>query len=227
MNERIRNHVESLFAQVPSSRRADELKDELISNLTERYNDLVLQGKDEETAYNIVIAGIGDADELIRGLREQEVFDPVQMQMQRQKSALLVSVAVALFIISPVFIIIFGVGLGAGGLINQDLGVVIGIVLMFICCAGGVMLLVYNALSKPKYVKMEDTIVEDFKEWNSRKTKNNAVRKSVNSLIWMLATVIYLSIGFFANLWSPGWMVFLLAAVVTHVIRLVSVYRED
>lgn len=223
MNENIKNHVEALFSTAPRSRRAIELKDELISNLSDRYNDLIAQGQDEESAFKTAVAGIGDVDELIHGLREQEIFDPVQVQMQRQKSALLISIAVAIYIVSIIFPIM------SGWMDDADFGTgaLIGIVMMFVCWAVATMLLVYNALSKPKYVKLDETIVEEFKEWKVTKAKNDSLRKSISSMVWMLTVIIYLALGFFANAWSPGWMVFLLAAVVNHIIKLVYIYRGN
>lgn len=219
MNDRIRNHVEELFAGAPRSRRAQELKDELIANLTDRYNDMTAQGKDEETAYSATIAGIGDIDELIRGLREQEVFDPVQSQMQRQKSALLISTAVAIYIVSLIFPLIFDWMGGAGR--------TIGLVSMIICWAAATMLLIYNVLSKPKYIKIDDTIVEDFKEWKSAKTKKDAMQKSLISLISMVVTVIFFVLGFFFHAWSPGWMVFLLIPIAIQILKLISAYTGE
>lgn len=227
MNDKIKNHVEALFSEAPRSRRAGELKDELISNLNERYNDLIAQGQDEDTAYKVAVAGIGDMDELLRSLREHEIFDPVQIQVRRQKSALFVSVAIALYIISVIFPIIFGVGLVEGASLAEETGAVIGVALMFICCAVATMLLVYNALSKPKYVKMDNTIVEDFKEWKTGRDKKSAMLKSISSIIWLVALIVFFFFGFFLNAWSPGWLVFLLAPVINHIIKLVAIYRED
>ncbi len=222
MNEKIKSHVEALFENAPRTRRAIELKDELIANLNDRYNDMIANGKDEETAYAAVIAGIGDIDELIRGLREQEVFDPIQIQMHRQKSAVLVSIAVAVYIISFIFPIVFGTIFGEGTPIF-----VIGIVLMFICWAIGTMLLVYNAMSKPKYVKMEETIVEDFKEFSLNKSKKDAIHKSITSLAWMITVLVFLCLGFFADAWNPGWLVFILTPIILHIIKLVGMYRGE
>ena len=68
MNEKLRCYIDDLFANAPSTVRAVELKEELYQNLTDKYNDLIAQGKSEESAYNIAIASIGDVDSLISGL---------------------------------------------------------------------------------------------------------------------------------------------------------------
>ncbi len=88
MHDKIRAHVEGLFEQAPRNRRTAELKDELIANLSDRYNDLVARGQDEFAAFSTVIDGIGDFDELITGLHEAEQQDPEVVQMEKQKSAL-------------------------------------------------------------------------------------------------------------------------------------------
>ena len=223
MNDMIKNHVGALFAGAPPTRRANDLKDEMVSNLTARYHDLLSQGMDEDAAYKTTIDGIGDISELINSLREQEVFDPVQAQIQRQKSALLISSAVALYIVSFVFPIIFGAMYGD---IDTPQGI-IGMSLMLTCWAAATGLLVYNGVSKPQYVKYEDTIVEDFKEWKSDKVKKDALLKSIYSIVYMGATVLFFILGVFFNAWHPGWLVFLLAPIVVQIIKLVSVYREE
>lgn len=42
-----------------------EIKEEILQNTIDRYNDLKAGGKSDEAAYNIAIAGIGDVDYLI------------------------------------------------------------------------------------------------------------------------------------------------------------------
>lgn len=219
MTGKIREHVEYLFQSAPRNARAVELKEELIANLCARYADLVQGGESDEAAYSTVIAGIGDVDELIRGLREQEVFNPEYIQNQRQRSAILIAGAVCLYIISFIFPIALGFLVGGNA-------VVIGAILMFLCWGIATALLVYNAMSKPKYVKMEETIVEDFKEWKVDKTKRNTLYKTLQSIVWMITIPLYLCLGVFFNAWHPGWLIFILAPVASQIIKLVSMYRE-
>lgn len=69
MENRIRQHIESLFSSAPNTARARELREEMILNVIERYHDLVQGGKSEEDAYRIAISGIGDVSGLIDELR--------------------------------------------------------------------------------------------------------------------------------------------------------------
>lgn len=66
MNEKLRNHVNILFAAAPSTDRAAEMKEELLANLDAKYDDLLREGYDTTTAFHIALSGIGDMDELFR-----------------------------------------------------------------------------------------------------------------------------------------------------------------
>lgn len=208
-NARIRVHVEDLFLNAPKSHRTIELKEELIANLQEKYADLIVQGKEEEAAYEIVITSIGDIDELIRGLNERYIFDPEAIDRQRQRSAILISIAVGIYIISlvPLFISI-------------PHHVLFGLAGMLTCWAIATMILIYNGVSKPKYKKDQDTLIEDFKQYTSEKKNGKAVKGSVDSIIWTSAVIIFLGGGFLTHRWNVLWLVFLLAAVVKQIVGL-------
>ena len=73
MVNKIRAYIEHEFADVPESKKVIELKEELIANLIEKYNEQLLHGKTEEEAYNAVIAGLGDLSELVDSVRPRDV----------------------------------------------------------------------------------------------------------------------------------------------------------
>ena len=64
MEEKIRQHIKELFAKAPRTRKAMELKEEMIQNTLEKYQDLAGEGFQEEDAYQNVINSIGDVTEL-------------------------------------------------------------------------------------------------------------------------------------------------------------------
>ena len=66
MNEKIKNYVGLLFEGVPQSRKAIELRNEILANLNDRFEALLAEGKSEHEAYGFAIAGLGDVDELIK-----------------------------------------------------------------------------------------------------------------------------------------------------------------
>lgn len=62
MREQLVNYVELLFAGAPDS---NEIKQEILQNTLDRFDDLVSQGKSPEAAYRLAISGIGDINEIL------------------------------------------------------------------------------------------------------------------------------------------------------------------
>ena len=213
MEGNIRNYVEELFAGTLPSKRAVELKEEMIQNLTEKYNDLISEGKTPEAAYNIAIAGIGDVSYLLKDL-EKDAAHPEIIAAQRQRSAMFTSVAIMLYILSVVPLIVLG-ALTRGGT-----GPLIGVVIMFIFIAAATGLLIYNGMTKPKYLKTDDTMVEEFKQWQSASAEQKSLRSSVSSSIWALIVAIYFLVSFLTGAWHISWVIFIIGAAIQSVINI-------
>ena len=50
MEQRIRNYVNEIFKNAPKTPQAEEVKNEILGNTLEKYNELKAEGKDDETA---------------------------------------------------------------------------------------------------------------------------------------------------------------------------------
>ncbi len=50
--------------------------------------------------------------------------------------------------------------------------------------------------------------------------KKERRREVLSSVLWLLTIIAYLLLGFLANLWHPGWIIFLVAAAIQTVISL-------
>jgi hypothetical protein len=208
MIAKIRNYIQRAFEDVPKTKKSTELQEELISNLVEKFNDQLKLGKTEEEAYQTVIAGIGDLSELTEGLRERHVLSVIT-PAERKKSAMLVAIAVGLFIISPIMVVVF-----------SEFGLsTLGIAMMFTCIATGVGLLIYNGASKPKYIREEETLVEEFKEWKSKNTKNRALYGALGAAYWLIVVVIYIFVSFNFSAFHYSWIIFIIAAAVYNIIK--------
>ena len=97
MENKLRAYMDHLFQDVPNTKKAVEVKEEILQNIVDKYHDLVAEGKSEEAAYNIAIASIGDLDELLASLKDSSQT-PNQMDSEnymawRKKSAIRISVA--------------------------------------------------------------------------------------------------------------------------------------
>ncbi len=62
----IEEYVELMFKELPKTKKVDDIKNNIISTMEEKYNDLVIDGKTEQEALNIVFSQFGDIEELKR-----------------------------------------------------------------------------------------------------------------------------------------------------------------
>ena len=210
MNNRLREYIDNLFATAPSNMKAVEVKEEILQNLTDKYNDLIAEGKSEDVAFNIAVASIGDVSELIRelqGLPQQYNKISEENGKQRQRTALMTAIAIGLYIFSPVPVI----------LIQNEIGVVF--LFVFIAIATG--MLVFNGITKSKNQQVPDTMVEEFKEWRERNSGKNQLQKSITSAIWAIGVVIYFLISFSTGAWYITWVIFLVIAAIEGVVKAV------
>lgn len=216
MLNKLYDYIDSVFAQAPCTQQAIELKEEIRQNITEKYQDLVAQGKSEEAAYNITIASMGDIGELIGSLRGNTPAPPAA-DKYRRKSALLTAIAVALYILCIVPPIL------ADGLAHDD---VVGPVLMFAMIAIATGLLIYNHMTSPKYQKQQDTMVEEFREWSDQNRRDKQVFRAVSSALWALTVAVYVLISFLTQAWHITWIIFLIAAAVEGIVKAVFDLRK-
>lgn len=218
MKEKVINHVESIFEDAPKTKAAYELKEELLSNSLCKYEDLIGSGENPEAAYKTVIAGIGDVSGLIEQLNKKSEVDPQLIEKGKMRSAILVASAVMLFILSlvPVIIISEHPGMETMGLIGMLLMVSIGVAL-----------LVFNSMTKPEYLKKEETVVEDFKQWQSEKTQKKTLRAAISTLIWTITVIVYFIVSFMTMKWYITWVVFLIAAAIEAFITLIMSMRSE
>ncbi|MCD7823083.1 MAG: permease prefix domain 1-containing protein [Oscillospiraceae bacterium] len=66
MRDKIEAYIEELFSKASNTPQTRDLKEEILGNTLDKYEERLLSGKDEASAYRIAISGIGDVDELIR-----------------------------------------------------------------------------------------------------------------------------------------------------------------
>ena len=68
MREQLRQEVLRRFAGAPDTQQARDLRDEILSNTLQRYDDLLAEGRSEQEAYASALESIGDVEELLSAL---------------------------------------------------------------------------------------------------------------------------------------------------------------
>ncbi len=217
MIAKIRTYINRAFEDVPRTKKSMEMQEELISNLIEKFNDQLRLGKSEEEAYTSVIASIGDLSELTEGMRERHVLSGPTPQ-ERKRSAMFVTIAVMLYILSPMVLIVFAQNFGAE---------ITGLAGMFSLIAIATGLLVYNQASKPRYLKEDETLVEEFKEWKSSRQKNKSIYDALSSAFWLIIVAVYLYVSFTYMNWHYSWIIFIIGAAIQNIVKALLEMRGD
>lgn len=100
MREKLKSYVELLFAGTTGT---EEMRQEILQNTLDRYDDLIAQGKTPEEAYRQAVAGIGDIEALLGNQEPCASFtqEPQTAYVSMGKR-ICDAVAVALYILSPI-----------------------------------------------------------------------------------------------------------------------------
>lgn len=194
MKEQLREYLDSLFADAPQTMRMIELKEEIHQNLIDKYDDLRSEGKSEEEAYNIAVVSIGDVRALISAQADGPMGTMEERAKHKRRSAILIACAVGIYILSVIPPILVGDEWGVSA--------------MFIFWAIATGLLIFNGVTRPRYIKTDDTVVENFKAWQEEKKAKNPLRGAIMGAMWLLIVCLYFAISFTTDAWYISWLIF-------------------
>jgi hypothetical protein len=213
MEDKLRRHVDDLFAETVHTKKAVELKEEMIQNLSDKYNDLLSEGKTQEAAYNIAIAGIGDISGLLLELESDFTPDMIEMEAARRKAAMYTAIAVMMYILCTLPLILLT-------MMDFIHAARIGVPIMFIMIAGATGLLVFNHMTKPRYYKGSETVIEEFREWQSDTQHRRTLRRALSSALWAVIVALYFVISFWTFAWHLTWIIFLIGVALESFINI-------
>jgi len=221
MEDKLRRYVDGLFARTAPTKKAVELKEEMLQNLHDKYMDLISEGKAPEAAYNIAIAGIGDVSGLLMELEAEapEAPDMVEYEAARRRSAMITAVSVMMIIMSSLPLIMLD-------LFRVAHATVIGLPIMLTTIAVASGLLVYNYMTKPRRYRGSDTIVDEFREWQSSAHDRKSLRKAVSTALWSLILALYFIISFWSSAWHITWVVFIFGAAIEAFINMFFALKQ-
>ncbi len=215
MNKQINNYVNTLFNDIPKTKKAIDLKEEIISNMNDRYSDYISEGLSTSEAYKLTIANFGDFDEMLKEVMPTEDFK-AKVESFRKRNAMAIAFSVVLYIVSPVAFFAVN-GFDVETLPNVGLGVVA--LLTMVAIATGI--IVYTSLSTPLEIRKYLEEVED--EKNYRGVTEG--QKALINLFWCLVTVIYFSISYLTGAWGITWLIWIFANAAKE--SLVYMFRKN
>ena len=204
MREHLIQYVDLLFAGAAD---AQDIKQEILQNTLDRYDDLLQQGKSPEAAYSLAISGIGDITEILGSAKPASVpapaqrFDSAVRTVPAWKKALR-AVAVCLYILCPTPLFVLSeFGMDTIGLCGTLAIVAIATALMVI--AGG------NQKSEKKAADPEPEVL----------TPQQELHKAVKTIITTVGLVVYFILSFLTQAWWITWLVFPIMAAVKGLVR--------
>ncbi len=195
MREQLIQYVNLLFAGCPEN---GDMKQEILQNTLDRYDDLLAQGKAPEAAYRLAITGIGDINEVLGSTAPSPAPMPTATSAAEEeksdKKKLMRAVAIGMYICCVLPLFILG-NIGNG---------IIGLCLMFLLIAAATVLMVMASSDK-----------EEKEQEDQQKSKQTPLDKTLNTV----ALVLFLALSFFTGAWHITWLIWPIMAAVKGIIR--------
>lgn len=223
IENKLQHHLTLLFANVPKSRKASELKQELLSNMLERYKDCIEQGKNADEAYRMTIESLGNTDELISSITPDENLQD-KINSYKKLKARNISISVGLYFLAVASLI--GIAsLSAISGRNEEIGGIIGLLTMFILSAIATGLIIYTHISIPKEI---EPFIKDINNNNfDKSTQKGRFFSAFLELFWLIITIIYLGLSFLTGAWNITWIIWLIGAALSRTIKLVYIGQKE
>ena len=209
MKDQLISYVDLLFA---GAEDAEDIKQEILQNTLDRYDDLLSQGKSPQAAYSLAISGIGDISELLQSgnastSAKAEIPQAAPVQMNHNWR-LMRAVSIGMYICCPAPIIMLA-----------NMGkIALGVVLMFLLFAAATVLMILSNDGK----KAEKS---GFSGISFRQPKD-PFRKSVNNMIKTVGLCAYFIISFATGAWNITWLILLIMAAAEQLVNAIMDLKE-
>ena len=199
MRNQLISYVELLFAGNPE---AAEMRQEILQNTLDRYDDLVAQGNTPERAYSLAISGIGDVSELLQGKEDHPLREEHTLRTEKTpesgKAKLLRAIAVGLYILCPVPLFI----------IPNELGLCLLLATVAIATA----ILIFAGKGKQQEQRPL--------------TPEEKLKNSIHSIVSTVGLIVYFLVSFLTGAWHLTWLIFPIIGAVNGLISAIMDLKE-
>lgn len=242
MIDRFRTYLDKTFRYLPYTVEADDLREEMLSGLMERAEDLKAEGLGEDEIYTRCIESLGDYTEAIKALKRKPlaVFKDTKFHKAMLATLCFVLTSVVLYLVLGVTMSLWGKG---ALIIFPTMAVVIYFALMasllfrnikfhrhftsgviissiFVIFITALFFILWECGVAPKYAWVVFTYIPLFiviahfiARGYLRKKKMLFI--SYIPLIFSLVTAVYLTASMLTGLWHPLWILFVVAILFT------------
>ena len=87
--------------------------------------------------------------------------------------------------------------------------------------------MIYNHAAKPKKQASANTVVSDFKQWQTQTNSRKQLLKAIRSAYWPLVLALYFLLSFGTGRWHITWIIFLIAPAVDGIIKAVLTLNDS
>lgn len=199
MREQLTQYVNLLFAGAHDS---EDIRQEILQNTLDRYDDLIAAGKTPEAAYRLAISGIGDIHEIL-GTQEPETSVQPEAPGKENRTddpirKLLRAIAVGLYILCPLpLIVLDSMGMEIYGLCGTMSIVAVATVLIILGGKKG-------GSSETRRAEADEP--------------KTALGKSISAFVWAIGLVVYLAVSFLTGAWHVSWVIFPILGAISNLI---------
>ena len=206
MREQLIQYVQLLFAGVED---CDDIRQEILQNTLDRYDDLIAAGKTPEAAYRLAIMGIGDINEILGRAPGATPLPAPAVKPEEQDTPvkkLLRAIAIGLYILCPIPLFVLS------GMLNMGIPGLCGTLTLV---AVATVLIILGAKKETENADVEPG------------TPQSALVKSINGLIWAIGLAIYFIVSFLTGAWYITWVIFPITAAVQGLVKAILDLKED
>lgn len=210
MREQLTQYVNLLFAGAPDT---DDIKQEILQNTLDRYDDLIAQGKAPEAAYRLAISGIGDINEILGSTPKanspvpaSREPSPVDQEQEKQRKNLRAA-GIAMYILSAIPLIAFS-EMGAS---------ILGLCLTIALVGTATYLMIITS------GKDRDDEVKPAKDNHPKSPEKSKIEKILDPIVLILFFILSFSTGG----WSYTWLIFPLAGCIKGLIFAIMDLKEE
>lgn len=220
--EKIRIFVENVFSGLPKTKEVIDMKRDIQNNMEEHYLELIRQGKDEDTAFGVVIGEFGSIEDIRHELNLDELLynednlplesdNPLYQAFEKKfRNGIIAGVACCI-------IGVFGSGILSEIFGYTHLSDIIQMTWFAIFVCIGVVLFIYWGMEKERFNKNSGYIHPVSCEEAPR--KNKKTKNIINGLLWQITVLAYLLMGFFFGWWHPGWIIFIISGIISSIVN--------
>ena len=215
MNKKIKNYVEVLFSDIPRSKKANEIKEDMLFNMSEHFENYIQEGKTENQAFSLVISSLGDIDEMLADVMVGDEFVQ-QANYFRSRNAKNIAISVSMYIIGVAFLI----GLGGFGEFfgSRDTYGVLGLLILLLISAVATGIIIYSNMSTPLEYKNHNKEIKN--EVPNLDSKHARLLNNILTIYWTIIAFVYLVISFTTMLWAITWIIFVLASIFQPILKI-------